>query len=171
MNVEKEAERRRGLELPSSSSSMAAALGFRELGGNGGSVGFQGGTEGPRHLYRAERRCLGVRATTHGVENGPRLDSADSTPNTGKKKALTVGACMAEKEGGGRVGHELGREGGTGLTVGLLGRGERRKKGEGERRDGPAGLKRGWGKRKAFSFLKEFKHIQFKFEFKNSNSN
>ena len=80
-----------------------------------------GRSEGPEEvdgaIYRAGRSCLGVRATAHGVENGPRPDSADSTPNTGKKKALTGGARVAEKEGGG-----------TGPAVGLLGRGERRKR-------------------------------------------
>jgi len=49
--------------------------------------------------------------------------------------------------------------------------GPRGEKGKGKRRDGPAGLKRGRGKGKTFPFLKGFKHIQFKFEFKNSNSN
>ena len=33
-----------------------------------------------------------------------------------------------------------------------------------KRRDGPAGLKRRGEKRKAFPFLKRFKHIQFKFK-------
>ena len=99
------------MELPSSSSSVAAALGFRELGSDGRSVGFQGVQRGPRHLYKAERRRLGVRATAHGAENSPRPDSADSTPNTGKKKAPMGGARMAEREGGGEWGASWAGEG------------------------------------------------------------
>ena len=53
-----------------------------------------------------------------------------------------------------------------------LGRLGRKKKNEGGGKSGPAGLKRLGRKSKGFSFSeKGLKHNQFKFEFKNSNSN
>jgi len=78
-----------------------------------------------------------VRATAHGAENGPRPDSADSTPNTGKKKALTGGARVAEKEGGGEWGASWAGEGELGRRWDFWAAGKEEKgRGRKERRAG-----------------------------------
>ena len=75
-------------------------------------------------------------------------------------------------------GSERGEEGGEAGRAAVwagkveLGRLGRKKKNGGGGKSGPAGLKRLGRKSKGFSFSeKGLKHNQFKFEFKNSNSN
>ena len=98
-----------------------------------------------------------------GVQTRP-----ESAVSTGKGKAPTGGPHLSvagRKGKGGRLGWAGEREWAGAWRFWAAGKEE---KGE---KNGPAGLKSRGGKRKAFLFLKGFKHIQFKFEFKNSNSN
>ena len=85
-------------------------------------------------------------------------------PTDGPHLAASVRG--GERGGKGKAG--LGREKVTGR---FLGCGKRKRKKEETGRDGPIGLKRDRGKRKVLHFLEKNQCIQFKFEFKNSNSN
>ena len=110
-----------------------------------------------------------MRAMVHRAENGPRPDSADSTPNVGKKKALTGGARVAEKEGGGEWGASWAGEGELGRRWDFWAAGKEEKgRGRKERWAGPK-QERG-EERKGFPFLKRFQHIHLNLNLENLNS-
>ena len=119
------------------STKAALGLGFRTRGGGGFEEGFKGVA---RHLNRAGTR---PRRAGHARRGEARAGAADGLePESGSRwgTRLMGGPHASATEGGGGARAGPGR--GTGPAVGFLGRGERINKGEGERRGGPAGLKR-----------------------------